>query len=72
MSKEKADVLFNSLSEKQPLEMTREEAVRLIIKGNLRKQNYMVLRKIALDHHVYIYPSYDKVILEQKFKFIIH
>lgn len=64
MDKEKADILLTSTAIETPTELTTEEAVRLIVKGNLTKRNYIDIRNNSLQHHVHLYPTYKKVIRE--------
>lgn len=57
---------WNELKKSQPSTYTPEEALSLLITNNFTKEQYLALRKGALDHGFDMYPSYDRVLAAKK------
>lgn len=56
------DALRNSTFSQNPVSLTTEEAVSLLVELNLSKQQYVKLRLIAKEHNADIFPSYEKLL----------
>lgn len=59
---EQAEELLKFANSESSTQLTKEEAIELIVNNNLTKHSYNRIRNKALEHHINFYPSYKNVI----------